>query len=74
LQLAWRSEFGRKLDHKTLEEIRRMAVQRVWNGEKPSIVIASYGFSRQIIYKWLREARGKGRGLRALRGGAQMVG
>jgi hypothetical protein len=29
-------------------------------------VIASYGFSRQIIYKWLREARGKGRGLRTL--------
>ena len=57
---------GRKLDHKTLEEIRRMAVQRVWDGEKPSAVIASYGFSRQIIYKWLREARGKGRGLRAL--------
>ena len=57
---------GRKLDHKTLQEIRRMAVQRVWNGEKPSVVIASYGFSRQIIYKWLREARGKGRGLRAL--------
>ena len=57
---------GRKLDHKTLEEIRRMAVQRVWLGEKPSVVIASYGFTRQIIYKWLREARGKGRGLRAL--------
>ena len=58
---------GRTLDHKTLEEIRRMAVQRVWEGEKPSVVIASYGFSRQIIYKWLREAKGKGRGLRALR-------
>lgn len=58
---------GRKLDHKTLEEIRQMAVQRVWEGEKPSTVIASYGFSRQIIYKWLREAKGKGRGLRALR-------
>ena len=57
---------GRTLDHKTLEEIRRMAVQRVWDGEKPSVVIASYGFSRQIIYKWLREAQGKGRGLRAL--------
>src|SRR5713226_4120651 len=57
---------GRTLDHKTLEEIRRMAVQRVWDGEKPSVVIASYGFSRQIIYKWLREARGTGRGLRAL--------
>ena len=58
---------GRKLDHKTLAEIRRMAVQRVWDGEKPSAVIASYGFSRQTIYKWLREARGRGRGLRALR-------
>lgn len=44
-----------------------MAVQRVWDGERPSAVIASFGFSRQIIYKWLREAKGKGRGLRALR-------
>jgi transposase len=44
-----------------------MAVQRVWEGEKPSAVIASYGFSRQIIYKWLKEAKGKGGGLRALR-------
>lgn len=44
-----------------------MAVQRVWEGEKPSAVIASYGLNRQTIYKWLREAKGKGRGLRALR-------
>ena len=58
---------GRTLDHKTLEEIRRMAVQRVWEGERPSAVIASYGFSRQVIYKWLRQVKGKGRGLRALR-------
>src|SRR6202011_1400147 len=55
------------LDHKTLEEIRLMAVQRVWEGERPSVVIASYGFARPVIYRWLREARGKGRGLRALR-------
>src|SRR6266852_2739754 len=58
---------GRTLDHKTLEEIRRMAVQRVYEGERPSTVIASYGFSRQVIYKWLGQAKGKGRGLRALR-------
>src|SRR6202171_1750378 len=58
---------GRTLDHNTLEEIRMMAVQRVWEGERPSVVIASYGFARPVIYRWLREASGKGRGLRALR-------
>jgi hypothetical protein len=36
---------GRKLDHQTLETIRKMAVERVREGEKPSQVIASYGFS-----------------------------
>jgi hypothetical protein len=55
-----RYEAGRAtLDHRTLEEIRRMAVQRVWDGERPSTVIASYGLSRQIIYKWLKQAKGK---------------
>jgi hypothetical protein len=44
-----------------------MAVQRVLEGERPSVVIASYGFARPVIYRWLRDARGKGRGLRALR-------
>jgi len=58
---------GRTLDHKTLEEIRRMAVERVWDGEDPSEVIASYGFCRTTIYKWLRAAKGRGRGLAALR-------
>jgi transposase len=58
---------GRTLDHKTLEEIRRMAVQRVREGEKPSVVIASFGFNRPVIYKWLKAAAGPGRGLRALR-------
>ena len=58
---------GRKLDHKTLEEIRLMAVERVREGEDPSAVIASYGFCRTTIYKWLRAAKGPGRGLVALR-------
>jgi transposase len=53
---------GRKLDHKTLEEIRRMAVERVWEGEDPSEVIASYGYCRTTIYKGLRAAKGKGKG------------
>jgi transposase len=58
---------GRKLDHKTLEEIRLMAIERVREGEDPSTVIASYGFCRTTIYKWLRAAKGRGRGLAALR-------
>jgi len=57
---------GRTLDHRTLEEIRRMAVERVREGEDPSTVIASYGFCRTTIYKWLRAASGRGKGLRAL--------
>ena len=43
---------GRTLDHRTLEEIRRMAVERVRDGEDPSTVIAAYGFCRTTIYKW----------------------
>jgi transposase len=58
---------GRTLDHKTLEEIRSMAVARVREGEKPARVIASFGFSRTVIYKWINAAAGRGRGLRALR-------
>ena len=30
-----------------------MAVERVREGEGPSAVIASYGFTRTTIYKWL---------------------
>jgi hypothetical protein len=40
---------GRSLDHTTLETIRVMAVERVREGETPSAIIASYGFSRTII-------------------------
>jgi transposase len=53
---------GRTLDHKTLEEIRRMAVERVQEGEAPSAVIASYGFCRTTIYQWLRKVKYGGRG------------
>jgi len=43
-----------------------MAVTRVREGERPSEVIASYGFHRCTIYSWLKVARGRGRGLKAL--------
>lgn len=57
---------GRTLDHGTLETIRTMAVARVREGARPSEVIASYGFHRCTIYRWLKAARGRGNGLRAL--------
>ena len=57
---------GRTLDHQTLETIRTMAVARVREGEQPSVVIASYGFHRCTIYRWLQTARRRGQGLKAL--------
>ena len=57
---------GRKMDHRTLEEIRKMAVERVREGEKPSAVIASYGFHRCVIYRWIKAANGRGKGIKAL--------
>jgi transposase len=57
---------GRTLDHGTLETIRKMAVERVREGARPSEVIASYGFHRCTIYRWLTAARGRGHGLHAL--------
>ena len=47
-----------------------MAVERVREGEAPSAVIASYGFCRTTIYKWLRKVTRGGRGdpLRSTKG------
>jgi transposase-like protein len=52
---------GRKLDHKTLEEIRLMAMERLREGEAASSVMASFGLCRTTIYKW-RNKVGHGRG------------
>ncbi len=48
---------GRKLDHKTLEEIRIRAVKQVEAGESPEVVIQSLGLSRPRIYEWLAAFR-----------------
>ena len=58
---------GRGFDHRTLEAIRLMAVERARGGERPSSVVASYGFNRMTIYRWLNAAAKPGVGLRALR-------
>jgi transposase len=57
---------GRGLDHRTLEAIRLMAVERVRDGEPAPSVVASYGFHRTMIYRWLSAASKPGVGLKAL--------
>jgi transposase len=58
---------GRTLDHRTLEAIRLMAVERVREGERAAEVIEAYGFNRTTIYKWLKVAFRPGGGIKALR-------
>ena len=58
---------GRSLDHRTLEAIRFMAIERVREGERASEVIGAYGFHRTTIYKWVRAALRPGIGINALR-------
>lgn len=58
---------GRGFDHQTLEAIRLMAIERVREGEAPSAVIASFGFARTTIYKWIKAAAQPGLGVKALR-------
>jgi transposase len=53
---------GRALDHKTLEEIRVRAVERVQAGESPEVVIQALGFTRSCIYAWLARYRTGGWG------------
>lgn len=43
-----------------------MAVERVRDGERPSSVVASFGFHRTTIDKWLNAASQPGVGLKAL--------
>jgi transposase len=51
---------ARSLDHKTLEQIRIRAVERVQAGESPEVVIQALGFSRACIYNWLAAYRAGG--------------
>jgi len=61
-----------KIDGRTLSKekkalVRRMAVQRVWDGEKPIAVMDSYGLARQTVFLWLRKAEEQGLDALALR-------
>lgn len=44
---------GRRLDHKTREQIRIRAVKLVQSGKSPEEVVKALGFHRSAIYQWL---------------------
>ena len=48
---------GRRLDHKTRENIRIRAVKLVEQGYSPEQVVKALGFHRSCIYEWLAKYR-----------------
>jgi transposase len=57
---------GRKLDHKTLEQLRIRAVGQIQQGAHPDEVAAGLGMTRAAVYGWLAKYREGG--LEALKG------
>lgn len=51
---------GQTLSKEEKASVRRMAVQRVWDGGKLSAVMDSYGLARKTISDWLRKAEEQG--------------
>jgi len=59
-----RENDGRKLDHKTLEQMRVRVVQQVEGGAHPEDTAEALGFARSTVFAWL--ARYREGGLEAL--------
>src|ERR671911_80086 len=52
-----RDDDGRKLDHKTLEQLRLRAVRQIEQGTHPEDVAAGLGMTRAAVYGWLAKYR-----------------
>ena len=60
-----REDDGRKLDHKTLEQLRIRAVGQIEQGAHPEDIAQALGMTRAAVYSWLAKYRQGG--LEALR-------
>jgi transposase len=60
-----RANDGRKLDHKTLEQLRIRAVQQIQAGAHPEAIAEALGLARSTVFGWM--ARYREGGLEALR-------
>jgi transposase len=61
---------ARSLDHRTLEEMRRLAVRRVLAGESQGEVARSLAVHHHTVWKWMRTYRKKGADALARKTGA----
>src|SRR5215217_3350976 len=52
-----RDDDGRKLDHKTLEQLRIRAVGQIQQGVHPEDVATALGMTRAAVYGWLAKYR-----------------
>src|SRR5919108_6372838 len=52
-----RDDDGRKLDHKTLEQLRIRAVGQIEQGAHPDEVATGLGMTRAAVYSWLAKYR-----------------
>ena len=52
-----RDDDGRKLDHKTLEQLRMRAVRSIEQGAHPGDVAVALGMTRAAVYGWLAKYR-----------------
>jgi len=52
-----REDDGRRLDHKTLEQLRLRAVRQIEQGAHPEDVAAGLGMTRAAVYGWLAKYR-----------------
>ena len=67
-----REDDGRKLDHKTLEQLRIRAVRQVEQGAHPEDIAVGLGMTRAAVYGWLAKYREGG--LEALRASRSLDG
>lgn len=56
-----RDNDGRKLDHKTLEQMRLRAIDAVESGRHPEDVAAALGMHRKTVYGWMARYREGGK-------------
>ena len=52
-----RKNDARRLDHKTLEELRMRVVKRVQDGESPEVLAKALDLDRSTVYGWLARYR-----------------